>query len=116
MIKFWYPKRQRYDVFVDGARIDALNSYTNDAGKYDLLAADDHYIPDPATATHGDNFYDPRTGHLYIAITGDVEDPVIDVQQVPVVVFEFGGTVSNEDFFDVNPIQNIAALLGIDPR
>ena len=50
---------------------------------------------------------------LYIAISG-AADGIVDVIMQPVVVFKFGGTVSIADFFDVNPAQNIAALLGID--
>ena len=41
-------------------------------------------------------------------------DGIVDVIMQPIVVFKFGGTVSIADFFDVNPVQNIAALLGID--
>ena len=114
VIKFWYPKRQRYDVFVNGIRVDANNAI-GFGDDYDLGPPDDIYIPDPATAVHGENFYDPRTSHLYLTITG-ANDGIVDVIQQPVVVFQFGGTVSNSDFFDIDPIGNIAALLGIDPR
>ena len=42
---------------------------------YDLLQPSDEYIPDFAssnspTINHGTNFYDGRTGHLYVAISG----------------------------------------------
>ena len=112
IVKFWYPKRQRYDVFVNGIRVDANNGI-GFGDDYDLGPPEDSHIPDPATATHGENFYDPRTGHQYIAISG-ANDGIIDVIQQPVVVFKFGGSVSNADFFDVDPVGNIAALLGID--
>ena len=114
VVKFWYPKRQRYDVFVNGILVEANNAFDNN-GRYDLSPPADNYIPLPATASHGENFYDPRTGHLYLAISGQ-NDGVVDVMMQPVVVFKFGGTVSNEDFFDVDPVSNIANLLGIDPR
>ncbi|MEO1943525.1 MAG: hypothetical protein ABGY11_04435, partial [Candidatus Thioglobus sp.] len=75
MIKFWYPKQQRYDVYVGGVFIGAENSVgTGDS--YDLEPPDDFYIPDMATAIHGSNFYDPRTGHLYLLIRGGANDPV----------------------------------------
>ena len=114
VVKFWYPKRQRYDVFVNGIRVDANNGI-GVGDDYDLQPPEDSYIPDPSTAAHGENFYDPRSGHLYIAISG-ANDGIVDVIQQPVVVFQFGGTVSNSDFFDVDPIGNIAALLGIPAR
>ena len=119
IVKFYYPKRQRYDVFVDGTFIPATNGNGVVGDGYDLEPPADNYIPDfgssdSPTINHGTNFYDTRTGHLYIAISG-AADGIVDVIMQPVVVFKFGGTVSITDFFDVNPAQNIAALLGIDP-
>ena len=119
IVKFYYPKRQRYDVFVDDIFVPATNGNGEVGDGYDLLPAADEYIPDFASPSspdinHGTNFYDSRTGHLYIAISG-AANGIVDVVQQPIVVFKFGGTVSIADFFDVNPVQNIANLLGIDP-
>lgn len=114
MVKFWYPKPQRYDVSVNGIPVDAANAIITD-GRYDLGPPDDSYIPDAATATHGQNYYDPRSGYLYFALSGS-NNGIVDVIQKPVVVFKFGGTVTDEDFFGENVVENIASLLGIDPR
>lgn len=115
VVKFYYPKRQRYDVFVDGIFIPATNGNGVIGDGYDLLPPGDEYIPVfNADIHHGANFYDPRTGHLYVAISGS-NDGIVDVVQQPIVVFKFGGSISNDDFFDINPVQNIANLLGIDP-
>ena len=65
---------------------------------------------------HGTNFYDTRTGHLYLVISG-ANSGIVDVVMQPVVVFKFGGTVSIENFFEGDQaIGNIASLLGIDAR
>ena len=119
IVKFWYPKRQRYDVFVNGIFVPATNGNGVMGAGYDLLPPADNYIPEfnspiSPPINHGTNFYDARTGHLYIAISG-ANDGIVDVVQQPIVVFKFGGTISNEDFFDINPVQNIANLLGLDP-
>ena len=118
IVKFWYPKRQRYDVFVNGIFVPATNGNGQMGPGYDLLPPGDEYIPDFDSSlspqiNHGTNFYDPRTGHLYVCISGGANG-VLDVIMQPIVVFKFGGTISNSDFFDVNPVQNIANLLGID--
>ena len=63
---------------------------------------------------HNCHHANTRTGHLYLCMSG-ASDGVIDVIMQPIVVFKFGGTISSSDFFDVNPVQNIANLLGIDP-
>ena len=63
---------------------------------------------------HNRHHANTRTGHLYLCMSG-ASDGVIDVIMQPIVVFKFGGTISSSDFFDVNPVQNIANLLGIDP-
>ena len=119
VVKFWYPKRQQLEIFINGQFKPAKNGqYVGDA--YDLLPPSDDYIPDPTdpSVSHGDNYYDPGTGHLYIAMSGSPgNDGIIDVKQKPVVVFRFGGTVTNEEFFNPdNIVANFANLLGVDPK
>ena len=112
-VKFWFPKSQRYDVYVDNRHISANNYFINENNRYDLKSPDDSYIPSINSTVNGENYFDPITNFLYITLTGG--GPVT-VKTAPVVVLKFGATVSEDDFFDPEKVaDNIAALLGIDP-
>ena len=112
-VKFWFPKSQRYDVYVNDVHIQAENFFINDRDQYDLKPPSIDYIPDLETPLHGANYFDPTTNYLYITLTGS--GPV-EVKTAPVVVLKFGTTVDIGDFFDPDSVaDNIAGLLGIDP-
>jgi hypothetical protein len=109
-VKIWFPKQQRYDVYVSG-NFMSPNNLDFSSEKYDLLEPDDSYIP-AMTEPNGANFFDPRTGHLHLIIKGPA---VVDIKTQPVVILKLGLAVPIENFFEENIIGNIAGLLGIDP-
>merc|ERR1712079_251919 len=109
LLKIWFQKQQRYDIYVDGMFINPNNIDTTQAD-YNLLPPGDEYIPALSEA-HGSNYFDPNTGHLYILI----KDGTIDIKTQPIVVLKLGMTVPIENFFEENVVANLAGLLGIDP-
>ena len=81
-VKFWFPKPQRYDVYVNNLHVQAENSYINDQGQYDLNSPDDSYIP-AVDGPNGANYFDPVTSFLYVTLKGS--GPV-EIRVAPVVV------------------------------
>ena len=109
LLKIWFQKQQRYDIYV-GGRFIAPNNIDTTKDDYNLLTPDDSFIPLLEEA-HGSNYFDPGTGHLYVLI----KDGVIDIKTQPIVVLKLGMTVPIDDFFEQNVVANLAGLLGIDP-
>ena len=107
--KIWFPKQQRYDIYVDGMFMMPNNIDTTKED-YSLLPPDDSFIPTLAEA-HGSNYFDPNTGHLYLI----VKEGVLSIKTQPIVVLKLGMTVPIENFFEENVVANLAGLLGIDP-
>ena len=113
--KFYYPKSQRYDVYVDGTFVEATNGVWNDDNtKYNLEPRDDKYIPShTGSFVAGENYFDPVEKFLYVVVTGQ---KAIEIKMKPVVVFKFGGSVPIDEVFNEDTIvSNIANILGIDP-
>jgi len=113
--KFYYPKSQRYDVYVDGTFVEANNGEWNDDNtKYNLKPRDDKYIPShTGSFVAGENYFDPVEKFLYVVVTGQ---KAIEIKMKPVVVFKFGGSVPIDEVFNEDTIvSNIANILGIDP-
>merc|ERR1711962_967293 len=108
--KIWFPKQQRYDIYVNGQFMEPNNKDFNSAD-YKLLPPDDSFIP-ALTETQGANYFDPNTGHLYLIVKGPSN---IDIKTQPIVVLKMGITVPIENFFEENVVGNLAGLLGIDP-
>ena len=109
LLKIWFQKQQRYDIYV-GGRFIAPNNIDSLKEDYSLLPPNSSYIP-ALTEAHGSNYFDPGTGHLYIMI----KDGVIDIKTQPIVVLKLGMTVPIENFFEQDVVNNLAGLLGIDP-
>ena len=110
LVKMWFPKQQRLDVYVSGQFMNPNNKDFN-AADYALLPPADEYIP-AITEAPGSNYFDPNTGHLYLIVNGP---STIDIKTQPIVVLKLGMTVPIENFFEANVVGNLAGLLGIDP-
>ena len=108
--KIWFPKQQRYDIYVNGMFMNPNNKDFNKAD-YALLPPGDEHIP-ALTEAPGSNYFDPNTGHLYLIVNGP---STIDIKTQPIVILKLGMTVPIENFFEENIIGNLAGLLGIDP-
>jgi len=111
LAKIWFPKQQRYDVYVDDMFREPNNKDFG-SSDYALLPPDDSFIPDILTEANGANYFDPNTGHLYLLVKGP---SFISIKTQPIVVLKLGMTVPIENFFEENVVANLAGLLGIDP-
>ena len=109
LLKIWFTKQQRYDVYVNG-QLMMPNNIDTTKTDYALLPPGDEFIP-ALTEAHGSNYFDPNTGHLYLLI----KEGIIDIKTQPIVVLKLGMTVPIENFFEENVVSNLAGLLGIDP-
>jgi len=109
LLKIWFQKQQRYDIYVNGKLIMPNNIDTT-SEDYNLHPPSDAYIP-ALDEAHGSNYFDPNTGHLYILI----KDGIVDIKTQPIVILKMGLTVPIENFFEENVVANLAGLLGIDP-
>merc|ERR1719495_961483 len=83
LIKMWFPKQQRYDLYADGAWRPP-NNYNATTEKYNR--PEDKYIP-KFDDTHCANYFDPNTGHLYLLIK---DSATCDIKTEPVVVLKLG--------------------------
>ena len=109
LLKIWFTKQQRYDVYVNN-KLMMPNNIDTTKEDYSLLPPADEFIP-ALTEAHGSNYFDPNTGHLYLL----VKEGIIDIKTQPIVILKLGMTVPIENFFEENVVNNLAGLLGIDP-
>jgi len=112
LIKQFFPKPQRIDIFV-GDRFVSPNNIDLASDAFAMHPADDSYIPSLESMINGENYFDPTTGFLYLLLTGD--EPV-DYKIQPSIVTKIGATIDMDNFFEGDVAGNIAALLGIDPK
>merc|ERR1719282_1405874 len=111
-LKIWFPKQQRLDIYVNGLFMNP-NNLDFSADDYNLLPPDPAVHVPALTEPNGANFFDPGSGHLYVIVKGPA---VVDVKTQPIVVLKLGMTVDIENFFEEDVVNNLAGLLGIDPK
>ena len=110
LLKIWFPKPQRIDIFV-GDQFMAPNNY--DFATANLKKPDDSYIPLLISKRDGENYFDPLTGYLYLLLTGE---NVVDYKIQPQVVTKIGTVIDIDDIFEGDDVAfKLAALLGVDP-
>ena len=113
LLKLYFPKPQRIDVFV-GERYVAPQNIDLSSEKYKLSESSDDYIPKLTSELEGANYFDPTTGFLYILMRGT---STIDYKIKPAVVSKLGLAIDIENFFEGDAVANsIADLLGIDQK
>lgn len=113
VLKVYYNRPSRLDVYVGDQYYPALNAYTGDSGTLLYHPAGPQYQPDVTTGNIGDNYYDPVTQLLYLLLRGP--DPV-DIVVSSVVQISFSlPPMTVDEFFGENIVSNLAVFLGIDP-
>nr|XP_039260770.1 fibrocystin-L-like [Styela clava] len=115
VMKIFYTRPQRLDIYVDNKYVKSTNSRTNENGQ-DVLApppVDSPAIFKPnITNDVGTNYFDRAAKIIHITLSG--ETPVL-VKEAEVVVITFNlPAVSPDEFFDNGKlIQNLALFLDI---
>ncbi|KAK3740701.1 hypothetical protein QZH41_019065 [Actinostola sp. cb2023] len=119
-IGVYYKEPQRKDVYRRGM-CGRLYMYPTNAdlaaGQFKLKdipsgAAKDYYYP-PLSSISGSNYFDDDSNTLFVIVRGP--EPV-DIHTSPVVQIILSvQTVTVDEFFKNNLIQNLADLLGCDP-
>merc|ERR1719391_1190555 len=101
VVKFYFPKSQRYDVYVDGVFADANNGVWEEKDgerTYNLGSPDPSHVPTAdGSYTAGENYFDPIDKFLYVVVTGN---KVIEIKMKPVVVFKMGGSIGIDEVFN----------------
>ena len=106
MLKMYFQKPQRIDVFV-GERFVSPNNIDLTSDAFAMLPADDSYIPSLSSQINGENYFDPTTGMLYLLLTG--EEPV-DYKIQPSVVTKIGATIDMDNFFEGDVAGNLSLI------
>merc|ERR1719187_795629 len=113
LLKIFFPKPQRIDIFVDEQYVAPNNIDLASPDDFQMLPPDDSYIPSLVSQVEGENYFDPTTGFLYILLRGTA---AVDYKIQPAVVTKVGASIDMANFFEEDVVSNIAALLGIDPK
>ncbi|XP_064089363.1 fibrocystin-L-like [Macrobrachium nipponense] len=114
LLRIFFPKMQRYDVYVDGTLVKPTNIDTSSTA-YKLLPVDPNN-PQAFYPTHSDpvgsNFLERSRKMLHVLLKGG---HMVQIKTRPMVVLSTGAVVSESDFYEENLVANVAAMLGISP-
>ncbi|XP_065660201.1 fibrocystin-L isoform X2 [Hydra vulgaris] len=112
LIKIYYAKRQRLDVYANGLLVYP-NNYQNSNYMPKDRSNPLQYVP-RITDNQGSNWYDTDTQLLWVVLRGS---GFVDINMAQTIQLSMGMTplrdVSLDDFFTINLVQNLADLLGI---
>nr|XP_047143668.1 fibrocystin-L-like isoform X2 [Hydra vulgaris] len=118
VIKIYYAKRQRLDVFIKGPGKDSILVDPNNRQNGNYMPKDRSnplkYVPS-ITSNLGSNWFDSDTQLLWVVLRGS---DYVDINMAQTIQLSMGMTpmrdVGFEEFFEQNLIQNLADLLQID--
>ncbi|CAL4062251.1 unnamed protein product, partial [Meganyctiphanes norvegica] len=108
VIRMFFPKTQRYDIYVDDVYVPPKNI---DASKdsYQLLPEDDSFFPTAGDPV-GSNYLQRSLKLLHFVVKGG---QVIDVKTTPAIVVSTGLVIEEGNFFEVDVVEKLALLLGV---
>ena len=112
VLAIWYANPQRLDVYSNGVYILPNNAeYVNGKLQYRQSQTVDEFKPAVSSMINGENYFDRDTQSLYLVLRGA---SIIEIKTTPVVIVSFGvPAVEADEFFEVNLVSNLAALLQI---
>ncbi|KAK7084668.1 hypothetical protein SK128_002602, partial [Halocaridina rubra] len=112
LLRIFFPKTQRYDVYVDDVFVPPKNLDTSKPS-YQLIP-DDPSNPEQFFPTHSDpvgaNYLQRREKFLHVLLKGG---SIIDIKTSPLIVLTTGVVVDPDNFFEANVVANVAAMLGV---
>ncbi|XP_046549966.1 LOW QUALITY PROTEIN: fibrocystin-L-like [Haliotis rubra] len=108
----YYAERHRLDVYVGDTYIIPNNGeMKNGKFAYKSDITNTQCLPDPATATHGENCMIQEEGMMFVNLRGSTPVEIRTTNQF-VVGLTF---MTEEEFFGENIVQNLAKFLNVDP-
>ncbi|CAL8088348.1 unnamed protein product [Calicophoron daubneyi] len=108
-----YINSGRLDVYSDNNYVMPTNGEYNSKGQLLTKAPTSgaNFMPDPLSNASGTNYYDETKEMLYVILKGS---SVIEIRQVQVVKVSFQlPSMSVDQFFSSNVVQNLAQYLGV---
>ncbi|CAL4062252.1 unnamed protein product, partial [Meganyctiphanes norvegica] len=108
VIRMFFPKTQRYDIYVDDVYVPPKNIDTS-KDSYQLLTEDDSFFPTAGDPV-GSNYLQRSLKLLHFVVKGG---QVIDVKTTPAIVVSTGLVIEEGNFFDEDVVKKLALLLGV---
>ncbi|KAK3879633.1 hypothetical protein Pcinc_015818 [Petrolisthes cinctipes] len=112
VLRIYFPKLQRYDIYVDDVYVAPKNLDTSKLPAYQLLGEDAMYEPTLSDAT-GSNYLQRSEKLLHVVLRGG---QIVDIKTTPMVILTTGLVVDSNNFFEGDVVQKIALLLGVAPE
>eukprot|EP00795_Rhopilema_esculentum_P009048 gene9048-16692_t len=117
LMKVYYAKPQRLDVYWRGSYIMPTNG-KYEGENFELISKDptkpaDQFVPG-LDGNPGLNYFDSKEKILYIVVKGP---EFFEIRQSNIIQLKMGvssKSISGDDFFKKNLVNNLAALFGID--
>ncbi|KAG0719158.1 Fibrocystin-L [Chionoecetes opilio] len=111
ILRIFFPKPQRYDIYVDDVFVPPTN-IDNSATSYQLIPENpddpDAFFP-TLDDNAGTNYFQRSAKLVHVVLRGG---HVIDIKTTPMITLQSGLVVSVDDFFE-NIVSNLADLLGV---
>ncbi|XP_066939677.1 fibrocystin-L-like [Macrobrachium rosenbergii] len=115
VLRLFFPKTQRYDIYVDDVYVPPKNiDKSKYPGKYELMSdsgSNSAYVPqltDPA----GSNFLQRNEKFLHITLHGG---HLYEIKTMPTVILNMGVVVDPDNFYEEDIVNNMAQMLGVAP-
>ncbi|KAK4312053.1 hypothetical protein Pmani_016482 [Petrolisthes manimaculis] len=112
VLRIYFPKLQRYDIYVDDIYVAPKNLDTSKLPAYQLLGEGTMYEPTLSDPT-GSNYLQRSEKLLHVVLRGG---QIVDIKTTPMVILTTGLVVDPNNFYEENVIQNLALLLGVAPE
>ncbi|XP_050685917.1 fibrocystin-L-like isoform X2 [Eriocheir sinensis] len=114
VLRIFFPKLQRYDIYVGDTFIPPTNIDTS-VTKYQLLPEDplapEAFFPTISDAV-GSNYLQ-RSAKLLHVVVG--KSQIVTIKTTPMITLQSGLVVTESDFYEENLLQNLVDLFGISP-
>ncbi|XP_066939673.1 fibrocystin-L-like [Macrobrachium rosenbergii] len=115
ILRIFFPKTQRYDIYVDDVYVPPKNiDNSKYPEKYELMSdsnSNSAYIPqltDPA----GSNFLQRNEKFLHVTLHGG---HLYEIKTMPTVILNMGLVVDPDNFYEEDIVNNLALMLGVSP-
>ncbi|KAK8372987.1 hypothetical protein O3P69_011746 [Scylla paramamosain] len=114
VLRIFFPKPQRYDIYVDSVFVPPANLNISAAG-YQLLPEDpthpQAFLPTLDNVV-GTNYFQRSAKLVHVVLRGG---HVLDIKTTPVITLTSGLMVKEDEFYEQNLVMNLANLFEVSP-